>query len=832
MQKQSRWKFVVWGMLLIFGGSIACGIDLGNIIGDENAASTEEPTVETTATEAVADSSESPTAVPTEVVEATTEAENEEAVDSSSRTGEVREPTTVKAAAELVDFRTLPMMDGAILYQDPEVGYMFYEVSASLEDVVEFQTAQLTDMGWTEDENVRNVDAEWGFLEFDNQDFRLSLSLSETDGLTAIQMFNHSNVDARLLPQFSGAEAVDLSSPSNFLYFATSDIDAVVDFTESELANLGWQAYEFPFSSSTDDPDFKVMEFKQNGVGLTAFITTSAFEDDEVSVQYSVLLLPLDLPVLADPVNLEMDADAMYPYLSYQTSETMEDTLRFYEQEMATLDWASTDDGQTSADYTARIFGNDAEQVSLLLELTPAGDGLTLVTFNPAETGTMADTGDTTGDVLEDVSAFESDNVAVDLPVANDAESVVYDTDFEQITYNSPSDVETLVTLYRDSLTAMGWQEDNDFSTADTEFALLYFEQGDASIYVEISNFGLGDNTDVVIDTYNVAWNGVDGSDTTASASSSSGTGYTIDDWPIPTEAEAINRVGNELSFSVPWDAPTTAEFLRPTFVTMGLDTDFCLDDAGEYTSISCSTGAESIYLNFAMHSFDNETNVEITLENFDLADDSTLEPLGNLAASLSGLVLIEENGFFIPSNYTSFSTEGSQFSKTALVSTPSDFEALSTLYENELPNYGGTYLGHNILTSEATFYIEGPNGELSMTLSNNGSETEIMIIQKDAKAAADAGILPASGKGRIYLANPGETDLTVTVAGQTITVPPSDMTTDSPADSNLEYLDLAPDSYTIAVSDGAASESLDLAADTSWVVIVDTIALIPLQLY
>jgi hypothetical protein len=103
---------------------------------------------------------------------------------------------------------------------------------------------------------------------------------------------------------------------------------------------------------------------------------------------------------------------------------------------------------------------------------------------------------------------------------------------------------------------------------------------------------------------------------------------FTLEDWPIPSEAEEVEFItGGELTYVVAWDMETVASFYRPIFEHLGLDTD-CLDDVGEYTSKSCSLLQNNVVVNLSLHEFNGKSDVSIDFHNYALEDYSaTTEP-------------------------------------------------------------------------------------------------------------------------------------------------------------------------------------------------------------
>jgi catechol 2,3-dioxygenase-like lactoylglutathione lyase family enzyme len=127
---------------------------------------------------------------------------------------------------------------------------------------------------------------------------------------------------------------------------------------------------------------------------------------------------------------------------------------------------------------------------------------------------------------------------------------------------------------------------------------------------------------------------------------------FTLDDWPIPPEAEEVEFIiGGELTYLVAWDMETVADFYRPTFEHLGLDTD-CLDDVGEYTSKSCSAIQNDLVVNFSLHTSNDKSTVQIDFHNYTLEDDSPAAEIANIFNV--GDIIEMENLSFVVDEVTS----------------------------------------------------------------------------------------------------------------------------------------------------------------------------------
>jgi len=405
-----------------------------------------------------------------------------------------------------------------------------------------------------------------------------------------------------------------------------------------------------------------------------------------------------------------------------------------------------------------------------------------------------------------------------DLPLPEDAEEVAYE--FSEIIFSSPSDIETLVEFYREALSIDNWEEELDFSEVDEAFAFVEFGRGDETIFITI--FELGGASQTSIDLSSAPSLAGDAGDDDSMATSTEGSGYTIADWPTPPDAKDIDISGDLLSFKVSLPLVDVVEFYRPTYEMMGLGTS-CLDDAADYTSLSCSISAGDVTLNFYAFEGVDDTEVEIDFVNYALGsstDDSSPGELG----------VTDEDGLPLPDDYTSYASEGSEFSRQVYVSSPSDLDTLVEFFQTELSDRGWTLDDSDQSSAEATLRFSGPDGELVVTL-QSGDETEVALTVKNRAAAEEAGILPPAGQARIYLVNFTEEELTVTIDDQVIKLA-AEAGMESPDDA--PNMDLPPGTYDVTTEVGSSSvtDEVIVGPDESWGLLLDEQGAFPMQIY
>ena len=62
----------------------------------------------------------------------------------------VKDAATVEEIAKIIDLKTLPIPEGAVVTGERHLGSLNYEISGDLKPALEFQRKQLVTLGWKE----------------------------------------------------------------------------------------------------------------------------------------------------------------------------------------------------------------------------------------------------------------------------------------------------------------------------------------------------------------------------------------------------------------------------------------------------------------------------------------------------------------------------------------------------------------------------------------------------------------------------------------------------------------------------------------------------------
>ncbi len=890
----------------------------------------EETTAEPEATEATEETDEEVEVVETETEEPAVAEETIEEVPV-----EVREPTTVQAAMDVIDLRTLPLPTEIRGMGQQEPGNFSLELPGTdVEGAVALFQSAFIEQGWENDTANEYTSADSANRYFFKDNFAVSFSVSNFGDFLSLSFINHGNLDLRTLPQMADAELL-YNFPNTLGYVSPSAVGDVAEFTRQELAAQGWHKFTLPNTASSDDPDSQHLMFIQNGLELSASVGVAPGQDNQTAVQYTINLLPLDIPIYENPMNLEFDKH--FSELTYTSEADIDTLVAFYGDSFANLGWAE----MTNADdlfegMTGATFSHPTEDVTLIL-IVLSEDGEQVVSIGSGPDVELLATTDSEEDTTEtsDVVGMDSDLAATNLPVASDAVDLNIDTLSEQISYASLSDVESLVEFYQQEMVAQGWEADEDLSFIEENFASLDFVQGDeARLTVDIFNDGFNDETTVDMYGYGLVW---------GDATVGSGDLPQASNLPVAPDAENvdINNANEEIVYNSPSDIETLVEFYQSEMTAQGWEVDetftfveesiasleFIQGDSSVTVSLfDFDTGETEVLVYGYGLTWGDVSNEEIAdsfgfpsaselpispdaelidfdnvIEEISYASTSDVETLAafyqqemsslgwaadedlsfmddslasldftkddasvtiNMVADGTGttdvviygyglmwdtgsatgaeasesgeLTLIEEEGFLVPSDNTGFFSSNSDYSETINVYTTLDFETIIELYDQNLPNYGSELYIYDVDEESAAFDIIGTDETLFATMQIFEGETELMIARRDEAAAAADGILPTSGQGRFYLGNIlEEGDITVSIEGQTVTVPPSNPNAESP--DEFEYVELPPGLFTMTLTlpDGSeVSDEIRVWPDSVSVVILDIDGPWPLLIY
>lgn len=790
--------------------------------------------------------SESPNAAPAQEApqSATTPAAaSAQAADTSRPTTEPnaiaidetpREPATVEEAVQMLDLRTLPVMEGAEFPNDrTEIGYLQYEVKAELQKVFDFHRKQFAKLGWQElpgslleGENLLVHLTKRGYV------MQMYGSLSyepekKSQGYCSIGIFNYGNAPLSKLPVPASASP-HYPMPGRPSYVTTDDAAATRDWCRKSLLEQGWQ----PYGSAGD-----TLYFKRNAIMLSASISTHENQPGKTFINYSSNLMSADLPMPADVENSQY-IDSMARLTFNCPDSRFDELVRFYGHSFAEHGWKPTTEPITEKRTTTVVYRN------------AAGDIITLDMEDYDERSRVSVTQQTAAQlaVLEQRLRDAAKKHAAELAAAP-----------EKGAAESPTlDVEAIL---KAQLGKAGGNATKKGKPSLDELA----EAGDvAGLESAIGDLvgGLlaaaGDDAKAAPGAEKPVMEDED----VAAAPESDGVTLRIAAVKVGKCEGYVQRnddkyeMHHAMAFqTTEFDEPVTVVYVsEQPFRTKGLEGTSVEDMSifrwqasdsppsmemrirDESVSISCFVEGHSINISGAdfkseaalkegklrgkvfspePHEFFDDTFQFSIVLDVDLMKTAKAAAPTTLAAS-------EDHEYPVAVGYNEVSSEGSPYRTVIRGTHPAALKTLTEFYRTELTASGWKEDSAAAKLAETTASMSFNNdGEaLTVQLRTTDGKTEFALaVRNDARAQKD-GIVAKPGKAKLMMANPDDKEIVISVDGKEYKIA-AGVGGDNPAEA--KQLDVEPGKHTITIKSGnepAETEEIDLKAGVTWAIV------------
>ncbi|AGA28177.1 hypothetical protein [Singulisphaera acidiphila] len=268
-----------------------------------------------------------------------------------------RPPATVAEAEKTLDLATFPLLDQAKQVTSRRLAGLSYNVEGSVRRVFEAQRKELTDRNWTERPNSYVSDQSASGL-FTKDGFSLSLMVYPPGkpGLVNIALTNHGNVALGKLPVPPGVKPF-FGGPVSTSYLTESPVAETAQACRKLLLESGWEPY-----GDAGDTHF----FKQNAVRLAARVTSAPAQGGKTVIDYSTLLMSVDLPAPLETIGLQY-ADVTKQLL-FDTKATEKDVVDFYRKTLAKSAWEATTEAPFKSGFkNMMIFRNPQKDLLTLV---------------------------------------------------------------------------------------------------------------------------------------------------------------------------------------------------------------------------------------------------------------------------------------------------------------------------------------------------------------------------------------------------------------------------------------------------------------------------------
>ena len=192
--------------------------------------------------------------------------------------------------------------------------------------------------------------------------------------------------DTSRLPRVAGAK--ELYASAAMTNFTSPDpVAQTADALDKALSTAGWQKYEPPFTSKSEDPNLRQMTLKKGTQALSVFITVAPAQNNAATnVQYTGVPLQTDLPFTKDASNVEYSPER--PLLTLITAQPVSETLDYYRKELGDRGWALWSEKLDAKQPAGGASGNVREHGGSADYVSDKDPSVTLIlTMQQAEAG-------------------------------------------------------------------------------------------------------------------------------------------------------------------------------------------------------------------------------------------------------------------------------------------------------------------------------------------------------------------------------------------------------------------------------------------------------------
>jgi hypothetical protein len=387
------------------------------------------------------------------------------------------EPATAAAARKVLDLATFPLPEGAVAREPRRLANLDYFTAIKPAAAYAQAKAALEQAGWNELPGSYASD-EYANGTFAKDAFCLSLSSSpgqNPDGqpATLVHLSQHGNVDLETIPK--PADLAKLyAGPVSAIYVSERTVAETTDQCVAALVKAGWEKYS---------DDTQPMFFKKNAVRLTLFVVTAPAQQDKTSVTYGAELMSVEL---APPPEMTRNnyADNLTG-IHFDTKLSIDDTIKFYRQHLASLGWKATTDNPIKIDlYETLIFRNKADDL-LTLSLDDVENGLirgSLIHQTAAEVAAEEEMArQAAEEKANSQAAMERERAANKLAVPLPKNASEVEVSDSRIEFQLPSGKSaTPLKDLRKFLTDAGWKEET--VSDDPSASVFNYTKGDARL--------------------------------------------------------------------------------------------------------------------------------------------------------------------------------------------------------------------------------------------------------------------------------------------------------------------------------------------------------------
>jgi hypothetical protein len=425
---------------------------------------------------------DSPPQIATEDV--TANAERDHAVPTSDP------PAHVFEATDVLDMSQIPWPAGTDGANDTPTS-LYYQGPGDVDTAYQFYDKYFADMGWVDVTASSRGDGRV----FERSGFQVYLGVNAVPPGIMINMTNHGNFDCRRLPHPSDTEQINVSRFAHEWILSATSQEQVAEDLRTQFAESGWLLYRV--IGQGDDVSFW---FLNNGGQASVRVTSSSNYPDKTMVQYSVSMLPDELPVAEDATNLVFE-DYPNTLIEFDTEMSFAETRNNISQQMELFRWQRSPAAAPSSDaedvayfekghQTATVTVTETGSTHVRIETSSTPSEAVLAVAARAQTRENERQKQERSDFIEGLK----DALPVDdFPLPEFAENIFRNEHGSasggDIRYDTTTSVAENLKFFRDQLTAKGWKEDKAETHDDETFGQLSFRKGKALIKFSVSGY-------------------------------------------------------------------------------------------------------------------------------------------------------------------------------------------------------------------------------------------------------------------------------------------------------------------------------------------------------
>ena len=440
--------------------------------------------------------------------------------------------------------------------------------------------------------------------------------------------------------------------------------------------------------------------------------------------------------------------------------------------------------------------------------------------------------------------------IPADLPIPANAHELIVRSG-KNVAYDVNAEVGELADYLRQTMERHGWTYDEDFSSVDSDGALLSFKKGKAPCGISLSKFSDEAATSVTIAGGGIKWdelreNGemTDPAVVTAPrVASSSGAaddasqdmpavepedGILATTIPLPEGAKDVEREADieMIIFRSDLGVKAVVEFYREQLGKLGWEEDeeqtFVDEELG--AGVTFAKGDEDFRIAVQDGQPDSRTRMIIQGEGIVWPGGGGDVDWAEPPPSVDGeLALNEDHGLPLPEGCYEATGQGGPYRQYVTAKIRVDLAKVLEFYRRELPDLGWKEdkQATKVEKETAQLSFSGPRGPLSLKIYRKRKDTAIEVGLSNTELAKKHGIVPKPGKARLMLGNAHQKDVVITVDNDKHRVGAGVGAKDP---GQAIKVDLEPGKHSVTIEipgEDPQTEEIAVEADTAWGVFV-----------